>query len=358
LETIIDTLSTLLTAPVVIENDHFDLLGWSFRGCTGISDEELAKLQVSIQKYWQYSTQNSFRQILQESHRTVHLVRKEEEIATPTRSVAPIIAGKKTLGYISALELNRPLSEQSHAAIEQAAIILALEFMKHEAERANLLPHIINAQEEERKRIARELHDETSQTITALIVGLDTAALALKKKPNEAIRHLESTKEIAQGMLENIHRIISDLRPAVLDDFGLISALTWYGEQRLKPLGIQLRLGGNALNMRLAPPVETVLFRIIQEAVTNVIRHAQASQIRLSIDEKEGHLKLEIADNGKGFDPDVLKTSDTKQDSLGLRGMKERVSTLNGMLDIQTETGRGTKITILIPITKGVVIYA
>lgn len=211
--------------------------------------------------------------------------------------------------------------------------------------RAQLLHRVITAHEDERMRIARELHDETSQSLAALMVSLDTARLALAGDSQRAAERLEMTKLIADGILDNIHRIIADLRPSLLDDLGLVPAITSYGEKRLNPLGITFQMQENNLDQRLPRSIETVLFRIAQEAITNAARHSGASAVQVGLTRADGHLILQVADNGAGFDLSH-QTLDAHGKGLGLRGMAERVSILGGELKIQTELQKGTVITV------------
>ncbi len=252
------------------------------------------------------------------------------------------------------LTLLKGLAAQAALAIANARLYDALQ--QEERARAGLLHRVITAQEEERMRIARELHDETSQSLTALIVGLDTARLALADSAHKVEERLHATKSIAEGMLENIHRLIQDLRPTLLDDLGLVPAIYWYGEQRLSPLGIVLHLDGEGLPGRLPSAKETVLFRIIQEAMTNVVRHAQASLVDVRLTQEEGYLTLQVTDNGQGFDPS-LESSDPRANGFGLRGIQERVSILRGEFHVQTAPGQGTMITVRVPIRQGEFIH-
>jgi signal transduction histidine kinase len=233
-----------------------------------------------------------------------------------------------------------------------------------EQEREELLHRVIVAQEEERKRVARELHDETSQTLAALMLGLDTIETALAHDPKEAVVHSDAAKAIAKGLLENIRRITTDLRPTLLDDMGLVAAVNWYGQKRLQPLGIELNVNANGLaERRLPPDMETALFRIIQEAITNVIRHAQASRLIVQLEREYRRsdgtslLLLQIADNGQGFDPARARTSDSHGSGLGLKGMQERIAILGGEFFVQAAPGKGTTITARVPIPEKQVGY-
>ena len=245
------------------------------------------------------------------------------------------------------LMLLRGLTDQAAQAITNARLYAALR--QEEQSRAILLRRTITAQEDERMRIARELHDETSQSITALMVGLDTARIVASSDPPKAREQLETARTIARGMLSSIHGLIADLRPSLLDHRGLLPAIAWYGDQRLKPLGIEFCLEEN-LSGRLSPLVESSLFRIVQEGITNVIRHARATEVIVRLWREKGRLTLQIADNGCGFDGKALSDSDESGKGLGLRGLQERAAILGGEFDLRTAPGHGTSITIHVPL--------
>jgi signal transduction histidine kinase len=353
IQSIADTLSDLINCPVFIQGKDYQVVCYSLSG----SEEGVFQKFESI-----LSNSPPLKDLLADKNN-----RQAGTIVPPTitiqpqnssqgiqRTVASIVAGKELYGYISAFEIDKPLDEQQRVALEEASIVLALEFLKQDAARAGLLQHIITAQEDERKRIARELHDETSQALTALMLGLDTIGLLLKDVPQNVCSRLNATKSIAEGMLDNIHRIISDLRPSVLDDLGLLAAVAWYCEQRLKPLNIKYELINEGLKRRLSSAIETALYRIVQEAITNIIRHAEATLVKINLKFHEHYLFLQISDNGKGFEPLLLKDAGTSQQRLGLWGMKERVNALRGELNIESAPGSGTTITVIVPFTGGV----
>jgi signal transduction histidine kinase len=220
-----------------------------------------------------------------------------------------------------------------------------------EKEHAEILHRVIVAQEEERKRIARELHDETSQALAALMLGLDTIGAAITHDPREAAIHQESAKAIARGLLEDIRRITTDLRPSLLDDMGLIAAVTRYGEKRLSPLGVALHLDADGLgDRRLPSDIEIALFRIIQEAITNIVRYAHASRVDVSLERQNGSVALQVSDDGQGFDPALSQAANLQDRGLGLRGMQERVSILGGEFHLRTRVGQGTTISVRVPV--------
>lgn len=216
--------------------------------------------------------------------------------------------------------------------------------------RAALFDKTITAQEDERKRIARELHDQTSQDLAALMLSLDTCALGLATGKPEVEQHLYTAKSIAETMLANTRRLINDLRPSLLDDLGLAAAIAWYGENRLQPMGVELEFQHEQMEVRLPPYLETALFRVAQEALTNVVRHADASRVQVTLRVQDHTAFLTVRDNGRGFQEPVTTAAGADTQGLGLRGMRERVTTLGGEMRVESEPGQGTAITVTVPV--------
>jgi signal transduction histidine kinase len=169
---------------------------------------------------------------------------------------------------------------------------------------------------------------------------------------------LQSCRSIAENLLGNIHRLIADLRPTLLDDLGLVPAIAWYGEQRLKPLGIAFRMDEDGVTSRLPPMLETAFFRIAQEAITNAARYAKASSVTVRLGHAYGYVTLEIADDGQGFDPQALDPSQSRGQGLGLRGMQERANILGGELRLEAAPGQGTTIIVCVPVVERELNYA
>ncbi len=229
------------------------------------------------------------------------------------------------------------------------------ELREREEARGQLLRKVISAQEEERKRIARELHDDTSQALAALVMGLETALAPLP--PSGSRERLEEVKTLAVRTLEEVHRLIFDLRPSVLDDLGLLSAIRWYAERSLEPRGIAVRCEfsgpgtpAEGVGERLPPQVETALFRVVQEAITNIVKHAEAETVLIQCTLREGTLTIEIEDDGKGFDPSEPAGPVGGGRGLGLLGMRERVELLGGTVQIESSPGHGTRIALKVPV--------
>lgn len=218
-----------------------------------------------------------------------------------------------------------------------------------EANREELLRKVITIQEEERKRLARDLHDDTSQTLAALVMQLDTYA-ASSMWPGADETKLNEIRMASRKALDSIREIILDLRPSILDDLGLVSALRWYAETRLQEKGVKVRVEAPDHDRRVPGEVETALFRIVQEAVTNISRHSEAENAVIAVDFRDSGVSVEIEDDGRGFDA-ANSRADMKR-TFGLQGMEERVSLLGGTFHIESEPGSGTRISVFIPLAQ------
>lgn len=222
------------------------------------------------------------------------------------------------------------------------------ELLAREKTKAQLLRKVISAQEDERKRIARELHDETGQTLTALAVRLDLAHAAAAHGPAEPA--VAEARALATRSLEGLHRLMHDLRPSVLDDLGLCAGLRWYAERHLGRHGVSVMFETAALPDRLPPELETAVFRAAQEAMSNVERHARAEHVLVQCGVEDGHLVIEIEDDGEGFDPAAMAPRPGDARGLGLMGMRERVELFGGSVTFDAEPGGGTRVLIRVPL--------
>jgi signal transduction histidine kinase len=217
--------------------------------------------------------------------------------------------------------------------------------------RDQLLQETLTAQEEERRRVARELHDETCQSLTALLANMAAAELSL---PADSHARLGELRAAVVTTLQEVNRIVLDLRPTLLDDYGLVPALSWYAGQRL-PAGTRVEVGTVGSAVRLPSNVETVLFRIGQEAIANIGKYARASRVQINLlcadGEAESTVTLQIEDDGCGFDADrIERYSLTGRRHLGLVGMEERVGLVGGRLEMRSAPGKGTRICATVPL--------
>jgi signal transduction histidine kinase len=217
--------------------------------------------------------------------------------------------------------------------------------------RRQLLQQVISAHEDERRRIARDLHDEIGQGLTSLLVGLR----ALEESPTfEAARQCSRDLRLIGGAVhDGIRRLARGLRPSVLDDLGLAETLARCAEDFEQTHGIAaaVRLAGGARE-RLPEAVETALYRIAQEALTNVAKHAHASRVEIALAREPARVRLRVTDDGQGFDPAAPYR--TAGGQFGLSGMAERAALLGGDLTVQSRPGAGTTLTADLPLTETV----
>lgn len=276
-------------------------------------------------------------------------------------ATVPLMAKSQILGVLSVvgheasqfsaedLQLLEAVGHQMGVAIENAR--LWEELKRKEELRRRLLEKVITAQEEERQRIARELHDETSQALTSLMVGL---------KVLEGASTLEEVREgtaelraIAAQTLKEVHELALELRPSVLDDLGLVAALQRYAKGCTAKFGLDVDLQTIGLGeKRLPPEVETTLYRIVQEALTNAAKHAQARNVSVLLERRGESVVAIVEDDGQGFDVQQVLASRDMAKKLGLYGIQERASLIGGKLTIESEPGMGTTVFVEIPLEK------
>lgn len=210
---------------------------------------------------------------------------------------------------------------------------------------------VINAQEEERVRIARSLHDDTAQSISMLIIHLDRLGNLIPEDRPDITRYISDAQNVATRLLENLRTIIWDLRPSILDDLGLYSAIRWFARTNLEKASVKVEFLAADEAMRLPSHLETMLFRIAQEAISNILRHANANKVSIRLWTAEQHFWLEVKDDGCGFDIEKTAEEAVDRKQLGLLGIEERVSLVGGAVQVQSAQGSGTCLQVHIPLT-------
>ena len=216
--------------------------------------------------------------------------------------------------------------------------------------RAELLHRTVEAQEAERQRIANELHDETGQTLTALALGLRGMRQTIESNPPRAIQQATHLETLATGGLNELQHLVTDLHPPQLDDLGLLATLRWYAGEIKSRYGLPVNITSSEQEGELPPNLRVVLFRIAQEAITNVVRHANASQVELSLSITRTCTNLVVMDDGIGFDVQNTLRAWGGRQSWGLLGMMERASLLGGTCQIESRPGNGTRIVVSVDI--------
>jgi signal transduction histidine kinase len=212
----------------------------------------------------------------------------------------------------------------------------------------DLSAKLVTVQEEERRHIARELHDEIGQALTAIKVELAYAQRSIEQSQGPATV-LQAARNITDSALHQVRDLSYLLHPAALDEFGLVSAIDGHLKSFARRHGVAVELTHHGMESRLPPAIESAAYRIVQEAVTNIAKHAHATECRVSL-ERNGALRLTIEDNGSGFDVQAVRTSDRR--GLGLIGMRERASHLNGTVQVNSGLGLGTRIIVELPVRR------
>lgn len=247
------------------------------------------------------------------------------------------------------VDLLESIASQISIAVENAR--LHQEVQRNDINRGELLREVYNSHEERQRRLARELHDETSQVLASLNANLEAAIGMLPEGTGKVRQQLSKVQGLSINILDEIHRIIYELRPSLLDDLGLVPAIRWLLENNLQTIGINVKLTTYGTERRLDAQLEITLFRVIQEAITNTARHSRATRCGITIHFYKRSVKVTIKDNGSGFDIKEAQTSKERPRGLGLIGMRERVELLNGRIEISSNPdNKGTEIIIQIPL--------
>jgi two-component system, NarL family, sensor histidine kinase UhpB len=243
---------------------------------------------------------------------------------------------------------------QRLAAANEAQLAAQAAVMRSEREASReILNRVVLAQEAERQRIARELHDATGQSLTAMALGLHGINKALADRAPEFGEQIQQLEDYGTDALKELRKIIADLRPSQLDDLGLVPALEWYIQNFERHYGLTVNFEVQGQAGRLPADYETALFRIAQEALTNVAKHARTQQARIRLRFLQELVCLIVSDKGCGFDPAPLEEGSSVGGGWGLRGIQERATLLGGSSRIISRPGKGTRVQVCTPRTDG-----
>jgi signal transduction histidine kinase len=259
------------------------------------------------------------------------------------RAVTAVAAALFVIRFLRAFQVE---TERKIADLQKARL---QESQQRELLRGELFRRVVAAQEAERQRIARDLHDETGQSLTAIGMGLRGLAGKLSSRNKEVMGTLHKLETLTADSLQELQRLISDLRPSHLDDLGLSAALRWYGGKIQEHSSISVRVDTLGEERNLDEAMKIAIFRIVQESLNNIIKHAKASNVNIHLRFEEKNVRIHVRDNGIGFDLDRVKQRQTSRPSLGLAGMEERAALLGGTVCIQSRPGYGTEVEVTIP---------
>jgi signal transduction histidine kinase len=259
----------------------------------------------------------------------------------------PLIARDRVIGVIEIHDKEGPDARFSDddlrlAETFAARAAVAVELSQRDAQDA--LRRVVQTQEQERRRLARELHDETGQALTSILLGLKPLEAALADHPARAA--LSELRDQAVSALQDVRRLAVELRPAVLDDYGLVPALERLTESVAEQTGMRVDCHSALGEARLPSDIETALYRVVQESLTNIVKHANAQKVSVSLSRRGTGVAAVIEDDGAGFDPRRAGT-----DGIGILGMRERLVLLDGRLEIESKKGAGTTIVAEVPLS-------
>jgi signal transduction histidine kinase len=269
----------------------------------------------------------------------------------------PLIAQDQAVGILNLLlshgrvftqqelDMLASLGHELAVAIQRARLFERVRDQEH-ARRA-LLQRLLVAQEDQQRRIAQDLHDHAGQMMTALIIQLSQLATRTEQTDGQMAVALQRLHTLAQQGLDELRKLVYELRPSILDDLGLAPAVRSYVDSYLRPAGLRVDLHIGEMGSRLPPEIETVAFRIVQEASTNVLRHARAHRLEIRLDRKGDALLIMVRDDGIGFEPELGKKHTA---TLGLHGMRERAQLVDGTLQVLSVPGVGTTILARLPL--------
>ncbi|MFL7868862.1 MAG: ATP-binding protein [Anaerolineales bacterium] len=247
-----------------------------------------------------------------------------------------------------AIELKNPDPYTNRMAETLRSLFLQLEERNRELQA--LSERAINAQEEERRAIAQSLHDDTGQALSMLIIHLDRIDEQIQPRQKELKKQVADARALATTSLTELRRILSGLRPAILDDLGLVPAIRWYARTSLEGIGVNVTVKAPSTPLELSPAITTTLFRIVQEAVNNIVRHAGARSVTIVLQLNRGSVNLHVEDDGRGFDPSHASRDAVELQKLGLLGIRERAELLGGEVQIESAPEKGTHLQVSIPL--------
>jgi signal transduction histidine kinase len=279
---------------------------------------------------------------------------------------APLISGNRVIGTLQFRskkpnayndhygKLAERIANQIAGAIANAQLFLERErteraLKKSERQLHLLSSHLLTAQETERKRISMELHDELGQALTLLKLRISFVEKRLQKSQRVLSEECEHTLQYIDQIIENVRRLSRDLRPPMLEDFGLVSALHRLASEFSRRYQIQTHVEAEEINSVIPLNSQVMIYRIVQEAMTNIRKHAQASQVRILARKRGGRVHFFVEDDGKGFSLQYIKALKEEEKGLGLVSMEERVRVLGGSFEIRSQKKTGTRISFTIP---------
>ena len=366
LDTMLNTMDGTIGGILLLDEQTQTL---SYRVHQGLSAKYVEEMHLSLGEGIAGRVAESGRSVLLEDISTDPRVAHPDVVSTEGLKAfisVPLRAKDKVLGVINVasrmphhfttndMYLLHSIGDQLGVAIEEASLY---ERLRKARERyRQLARQTLVAQEEERRRLARELHDETSQALSGLTLQLqalvDMAEMSGKQEP-KFMAGLKKVQSLAGQVHNEVSRLIANLRPSLLDTLGLVTAVRQYAETSLRSLDIDVSIETKGVERRLPPEVEAGLFRFIQGAIGNIVQHSKAKNATVIMEYGEDELLLRISDDGQGFDVSQITDIDESGRGRGVFSMKERVGLLGGTCRIESKPGQGTTVQAKVPLTWG-----
>jgi len=268
------------------------------------------------------------------------------------RAFRPLLELSRAMASINRAEADQPLPVEESQDADLQPVGRAVRDMldRIAVESRAYKAKVFESIEDDRRRIGRELHDETSQSLAAALLNLDMVRTEASVGNARGLEGLANAREIIRHCLGQLRLLVYDLRPSMLDDFGLAPAVRWYVETHLQASGLRVITDIDSIDRRLPTTMETALYRICQESLANVVKHAGATRVVLHISASGEHVSLTVSDNGVGFDPKAEAHTSNGHAGVGLVSIRERAEALDGSLTVYSVLDRGTQIQVLIPL--------
>ncbi len=276
--------------------------------------------------------------------------KKNDEFYWESASISPVKNAEGVITSFIAIKDDITEKKKMGEALMQSEKLKAMAAEQHGMELKSLTSHIISIQEEERCRISRELHDEAGQALTAMKINVEMLEKEIPDSTASIKKRIADTKKLLEDTLQEIRTLAFELRPSLIDHFGVQSAIREYSKSYSERTNIDVQVLGKNIVERISPEIDILIYRCAQEALNNVVKHSKATTVTIEIVQEEKEIHMRVKDNGCGFDVKKAFEGNKHGTSLGLFGMKERISLLNGSLKIHSEINKGYELEILVPL--------
>jgi signal transduction histidine kinase len=342
LQELVDARLVLIALP---EGSALRIAAAAGEGAYGVTGVELSIDESKAGRVLERARSEKIDSVLDDPEVDQHVTRR---LGVRSALYVPLLVRGRAIGVVIAHDkrgnATPAFSEDDLRLAESLTARAAIAVDLSEQVSRDAMRRVVEAQELERARLARELHDETGQALTSILLGLKPLEQAAAASPDAAAA-IESLRELVVSTLQNVRRLAVELRPSALDDFGLVPAVERLADTVREQSGLTVDLEAQLGETRLPAEAETTLYRVVQEALTNIVKHADAGGVSILLQRRNRAVQVVVEDDGTGFDPAA-----TREDALGLAGMRERVALAGGKLRIESTPGGGTTLVAEVPI--------